>query len=312
MNFFRIGAFPSLSWVWLVLGWAASGHACDACGGGGVYNGFGFMPLAQRPVAGLSLRHVAFSHPEGNWNGDSRVLADRFVSANLSLRWMPMERVRLTATVPVQHHVREESLRTTVLTGVGDVQLGADCNVLAAGGPVWLRVGGGVSAPTGTYMARDEALRQLPAAFQLGRGAWGARAQVSGVVVRGNWTGSVAAESGRFLANEQGYQTGSQSRLSALSYFRVARGERSWLPYAGGRLERWGNDLDRGQTVDTGGQRWTAIAGLTAQWGDQLVTFTWEHPIAQSLKAATPELTGTLEVSWAWQWAPRSNAVQYN
>lgn len=277
-----------------------------------MFNGFGFMPLAQRPIAGLTLRHTRFEHPEDSWNGDSRVLTDRFVSANASLRWMPAERLRLMVSVPFLHHVREETLRTTELTGVGDVQVGADYNVLAGGGPVWLRVGGGLSAPTGTYMARDEALRQLPAAFQLGRGAWGARAQVQAVATRGNWTGSMAGDWGGFMANEQGYQTGFQSRFAVLSYLRVARDGRTWLPFAGGRFEHWGDDLERGQPLATGGQRITAVAGVTAQWGAQLLTVTWEQPLTEDVGTATPRLAGSLEASWAWQWTPRTDRVSYD
>lgn len=291
--------------------WAPRVHACDACGAGGTYNGFGFMPLVDRPVAVLAFRQLDFQHPAGNWNGDSEVQADRFVSATASVLWMPADRLRMTASVPLRHHVRTESLRTTTLEGVGDVRLDADWNAWGSGAGFWVRAGGGVSAPTGTYMERDDALRQLPAAFQLGRGAWGASLRATAAIAWEQWTVTTNVERSVWGVNEQGRQPGAQIQAQVQGFLRIPGRRTVWLPHAGSQFESWEADRDRGVDVDeTGGQRLAWRLGVTAQRGSHLVTAAAERPWGESVAENAPSLGPSVELAWAWQWNEASERTK--
>jgi hypothetical protein len=291
---------------------AQTASACDACGGGGVYNGFGFMPLADRPIFGLNYRQLTFSHPAGNWNGESAVLADRFLSGTATLLWMPVNRLRMAGSVPFRHHTRLESLQETHLTGVGDVRLDADLNVWESGVGFWVRLGGGISAPTGTYMARDAGLRQLPPSFQLGRGAWGGTARITAALAPEAWTVIASGETTVWGMNEQGYRAGNLHRVGVQVFRRVVSEPRTWLPQAGLNWERWQPDVERGTALSaTSGRRLMGRAGVTFQRKSQLIHVAGELPISQNVASDAPALGGTIEVGWAWQLDSSKRKVQF-
>ena len=278
--------------------------ACDACGGGGVYNGFGFMPLADRPIVGLNYRQLTFTHPAGNWNAESAVLTDRFLSGTATVLWMPIPRLRMVGSVPFRHHTRTESLQSTVLSGVGDLRLDADWNAWESGASFWVRLGGGVSAPTGTYMARDASFKQLPPSFQLGRGAWGGSARIAVAGAPDAWTFIATGETSVWGSNEQGYRAGLLNRLGAQAFRRMTGKQRTWLPQAGFHWESWQADRERGSLLmATAGSRFVGRAGVTLQRASQLIHVAAEWPLAQDVASDAPSLGGTLEIGWAWQWS---------
>lgn len=314
MNTWPIPALRSrANWAALALLFLTqTAAACDACGGGGVYNGFGFMPLADRPIVGLNYHQMTFSHPAGNWNGESAVLTDRFLSGTATLLWMPVSRLRMVGSVPFRHHTRTESLQETQLAGVGDVRLDADWNAWDSGAGFWVRLGGGISAPTGTYMARDAALRQLPPSFQLGRGAWGGSARLTAALAPEAWTVIASGETTVWGTNEQGYRTGNLHRVGVQAFRRIARDRRSWLPQAGLNWERWQPDVERGASLSaTSGSRLMGRAGVTVQRGSQLLHVAGELPLAQHVASDAPALGATIEVGWAWQWDPSKRKVRF-
>lgn len=269
------------------------------------------MPWVDRPIAGLTYRHLGFSHPAGNWNGNSEVRKDYFQSATASLLWMPLDQMRMTLSVPIRQHTREETLRTTTLNGIGDLRLDADWNAWRSNNGFWLRIGGGLSAPTGMYMQRDETLKQLPATFQLGRGAWGAAARLTTAMTLNRWTLVATSDRISWGANEQGHEAGAQWRSGVHGFYRVARKHAVWLPSLGVQYEQWQADRDRGTPLpDTQGSRWVARGALALQHDRQLLTIAVEQTLGQRLADDAPALHTGLEVSWAWQWSGATTKSQ--
>lgn len=154
--------------------------ACDMCACGAGSNYSGIIPNFSKNLIGIRYQHQSSDYISNtvNFNGSSAVEADIYQRADLYFRYYASKRIQLLAFVPYQIHQRIESLRSTTITGVGDINALVYYTFYNTGDSLgkthkhtWY-AGGGVKLPTGLYQQRDETKAMLPSLFQIGTGAY--------------------------------------------------------------------------------------------------------------------------------------------
>lgn len=157
----------------------ASLQACDICGcsAGGISGGL--FPQIQNNMGGVRYSGLMYLHPtkNPNFNGNSQLVKDAYHDAEAFIRWFPAPRWQFWVNVPYSFRIREESLRSTLIKGIGDLRFNAFYSLLKRDSTSYrfrhlLLAGAGISLPTGKYQQRDETLVMLPIGFQIGTGSW--------------------------------------------------------------------------------------------------------------------------------------------
>ena len=153
--------------------------ACDICGCGAGASFMGVIPQFGRSQFSLRSQYTRFDHPNTtlNFNGESQVFSDEIYNNEFIYRHFSKKRWSMFVHVPMRIHVRNESLRTTHLRGLGDINATFNYTLVNTSDSMShrfkhvLMIGAGVKLATGKYMQRDETKLMLPARFQLGSGA---------------------------------------------------------------------------------------------------------------------------------------------
>jgi hypothetical protein len=268
--------------------------ACDVCGCG---PGAGFTGLiAGQPQNFIGLRsgYQVFKHPntDYNFNGSSRVLEDQFIRNEFWYRKYLSSKTQLMIQVPYQHHIRSESLRTTNIQGVGDIQMHLLHTLVKRDGKrikSRLLIGSGIGLPTGTYMQRDEQMTLLPDRFQIGAGAFSGLARVLGFVEHKRL--GVFTDVGYRIAgaNEQTFKLGNQFTTNVQFYWKAALKHALLLPSLGFSLEHFERDKKYNQVVrHSGGTNLLLHAGTdlyTSKWIVQLFA---QQVVWHNLPSAMP------------------------
>jgi hypothetical protein len=262
---------------------------------GGNYGGI--YPQFTKNIIGFRYGFQRFNHPntDFNFNGSSKVRYDEFHTYEVWGRFYPHPKVQLFAFVPYKQHIREESERTTVLSGVGDISLMANYTFFntadSVGGP-WkhaLLLGGGVKLPTGDYMQRDDRLTTLPAQFQIGTGAYSFIANANYTVRYKQW-GLNADYTYRLNGeNERTYRFGDQQVATANLFYTYSVPGYALLPNAGLSYEYYAVDKEFGREKDqTGGELFLANVGVDAYFDRFFFRITAQMPLRQKLPEAQP------------------------
>jgi hypothetical protein len=184
----------------------------------------GVIPQFGASQIGLRSQYTRFNHPNTtlNYNGSSRVLSDDMYNNEFIYRHFSKKKWSIFATVPMRVHVRNESLRTTRLSGLGDMNATLNYTLINTSDSMSHRIkhilmfGAGVKLATGKYMQRDETKRILPARFQLGSGANDLIGQVYYTMRYQRWGLNINALAIAAGKNELQYQFGNfyQSSMS--------------------------------------------------------------------------------------------------
>ena len=279
--------------------------ACDACGCSMSGNYSGIYPQFHKNIIGFAYRYQAFRHPstELNLNGSSVVKRDRFHSYELTGRFFLSPRVQLLAAVPYAVHTREESERTTQISGVGDMAFTTNLTIVNTGDSLGRRfrhtlLGGvGLSLPTGKYQQRDETRTMLPAQFQIGTGAY--RFSLRGnYTVRYQGAGINAEASYTFNGkNERAYAFGNQYGGAANAFYWFKASGVSILPSVGFAYEFYQRDAAfDAPKLQTGGSLQLLNAGVDVYLNNYYVQLFVQEPLRQQLPDAQPSSRGRLRV----------------
>jgi hypothetical protein len=278
------------------IAFSLQGYACDICGCSGSTNYLGILPLVQQNLAGFRFQYTGFTHPntDENFNGQSRVLSDRYYHTEAWFRFYPTERWQVFTFIPYKWNVRTESERTTTIQGIGDIKLMANYALIqpkdeTADWKHFLLLGGTISAPTGKYMQRDETKAMLPAWFQIGTGAWGVGANVF-YTMRYKKVGlNLNAQYVYNGKNELDYQFGDQTSISLTAFYWWDVKKTTVLPQAGLGLDHFGQDVqfDSPQTI-TGGTRLVGTLGFDWYIDRFLISGFYQLPVTQQLPEAQP------------------------
>jgi hypothetical protein len=289
-----------LAFFFLALGFTQA-RACDVCGCAmtGTYSGI--YPQFTRSIVGLRWRQANFFHPNTdlNLNGSSRVLEDRFQTAEFWGRFYPHPRIQLFAFVPYKINQRTETERTTTISGIGDINLLANYTIVNTGDSAnvklkhTLLVGGGIKLPTGHYQERDENLTMLPAQFQIGTGAYTYTASLN-YTIRYEGFGINSDFAYRYSGeNERGYQFGAQTSVAINGFYWFQLKGASVLPSAGWSFENYEIDEENGrEKPETGGQLQLLNLGCDVYFGNWFAQVSIQQPLLQDIPFAQPD-TGT-------------------
>ena len=207
------------------------------------------------------------THPN-SFNGlNNKVFKDIYHDAELFFRWRPTDRLQIWFNVPVGIHIREESLRTTQIKGIGDIQVNAMYSIIQTPDSSLtkfrhlLMAGGGLGMPTGKYQQRDETLTTLPLNFQMGSGAWSLRTTALYLIRYKRLGAQAQLDFQTFSTNENAFQKGNQISGMAQVFYRFPLKNGLILPQIGLRQETLYKDNEFGtRKLDSGGNNtWSAL-----------------------------------------------------
>jgi hypothetical protein len=299
----------------LLLASAHLTHACDICGCGSGGSFMGMIPQFGYDQIGVRSGCRLFHHPNTalNMNGESRVLRDENLSFDLSYRKFSGRRWQFAFTLPYKIHTRLETLRTTQIQGIGDIQTAALFTLVNTSDSMEykfkqiLTVGGGVKLPTGKYMQRDETKVMLPALFQIGTGSIDYLAQAYYVIRYRNWGFNANGQYMLRGENELSYKYGNFAQLTGSVFFKkdFSREKKdpqapayttgkmkttSLLPTIGYTYEHADVDYQYNlKKENTGGTQYLVHLGTDVYLGKVSVSLYYQHAIFNNIPQAQPE-----------------------
>ncbi len=194
-------------------------RACDACGCGLGSGGFGLLGLYRSNFVGLQYSYAGFR--SFYTSGEPTGTQDGFHAATLAVRFSPLDRLRIDASLPYQFNRRTSPDRgRQSLDGLSDLRIGAayvllqDQRVGKSDSKLYLEAGLQAVIPTGRYeedMLHDH---YLPDNFSPGRGAYGLAPRLL-AALSGNRFGTVIQVEGQLHGRaEDGYRYGNEIRAA--------------------------------------------------------------------------------------------------
>ncbi len=271
--------------------------ACDVCGCAAPGGLSGILPQFQKKSFGLRYNFQQFNHPntEKNFNGTNQVLHDEFKRVDAFYRLPLNKRFQLLSTVSFRSNKRVETGATTVLNGIGDPQMLLVYNLLNQTDSINRKMkfaiflGGGARLPIAKYMQRDYTRTIMPAAFQLGSGAFGlvntlqisAAYKTQGVFL--DFQHAYAFE------NELEYQFGNYMMGSLNLYKNLKAKKLNFVLSSGLVVENFSLDKHYDQVVtSTGGRFLSANFRVDAYYKSWLINTSLQLPAVQQKYIATP------------------------
>ncbi|MFN3916542.1 MAG: hypothetical protein ACK4K0_02265 [Flavobacteriales bacterium] len=274
-----------------------STSACDVCGcsAGGSY--LGILPQFQKNLFGMRYNYQTFSHPnsETSFNGASKALSDEFHNTDTWVRYYPSNRIQLLAFVPYKVRQRVETEKTTTIHGLGDISFLLNYVLINTGDSThkaWkntLLVGGGVKLPNAKYRQRDAKKQLLPAAFQLGTGAYAYTLGATYTTRYRNWGLNTDAYYRIQTENESTYQFGNQFSASAALFYWKNKGKTTILPHAGVQYESFDKDYEWAFVKPyTGGSLLMSSMGIDLYHKRAVFSSSFQIPMAQQIPSNQP------------------------
>lgn len=271
--------------------------ACDMCGCamGGNYSGI--YPQFTQNLIGFTYQNRDFKHPSTvlNFNGESRVLSDSFDSYELWGRFYLNPRVQVLAFLPYRIHSRTETLRSTQISGIGDMSAMVNYTVFNTADTMRITLkhsllaGVGIKLPTGKYQQRDESGSSLPAQFQVGNGAYAVTANVNYTLRYRNWGSQFDFNYRHNTTNEWQYSFGNQSAVNVNFFYSWVQNSIVVLPSIGMSIENYLKDEEYGtEKPETGGEILLLNAGTDIYFKQFFARVNIQKPLKQNLPFAQP------------------------
>lgn len=284
---FCLTAFPSL--------------ACDICGCGVGNAYYGIMPQSYRNFIGVRYRYRTY---DSHLNSQLLRTKETFQTAELWARLYPSKRIQVLAFVPYNFNDQKDAGSSARLSGLGDITLQANFNVLNTHMDTTMRainhtllIGGGIKVPTGKANFTDDGSLGANANFQLGTGSTDFLLNAIYTLRYGSWGWNSDVSYRINTANAQHYRFG--NRLSgATSLFYVTRaGKVQLMPNAGLAAEYSGKDLKDGvRNSQTGGYAVLGTAGVEAYFGRFVTGVNLQQPLSQRLAGGDSQARGRVMV----------------
>jgi hypothetical protein len=285
--------------------------ACDICGcSAGGMNG-GLFPQIQNNMLGIRYGGLIYSHPLAvpNLNGNSQLKRDIYHDSEVFLRWYPARKWQFWVNIPYNIRIREESLRTTTIQGVGDLRFSAFYELIRRDSSIFkfkhlFMAGAGCSLPTGKYQQRDETLAILPVGFQTGTGSWSASLRMI-YMLRFNKYGLITQSGYRtFSENERQFKKGdiSDGGISLFRSFTVSAKTNLYF-HAGYKLELLNEDIEyNSRKFDSGSlSGWMNVSADLIS-GPFLLSLNADFPAISAYNGNQPLPGKRLSASIAFVW----------
>lgn len=269
----------------------------------------GTLPQFQRPFLLFDYQWSGFDHPNlaSSSIGGNQVTHDQFQQWQVTVRKGINPRWQWNVSVPFKHHNRfVENGEQISLFGLGDATVGAfwlPINTLDSSKKIkhFLRVGSNLQVPTGKYQQRDEELRTLPAAFQLGNGSYGAQVDLNYAVQYNSWGVNLNSNYTRFTENELGMKPGT-AWINRFTFFKtIELVDSRMFPSMVAMYESYEASHSFG-VVDNGtyGKRFSGQVSLDWLKGRFMAGVRAGLPIYQDIPEVQPTLSfnGGITVGW--------------
>ncbi len=263
-------------------------QACNTCGCGvGNYH-YGILPQFQENFIGLRYRYRSYV---SELEPDHMVpySYESFQTTELWGRFYPTKRVQAFVFIPYNFNVREEGEKTTSLSGLGDIVVSANYNLIntydsaSSGLSHNLLVGAGLKLPTGQFRKIEDGLT-VNQNFQLGTGSvdllfnaiYTLRYRSVGVNTELTYSHNTT--------NRDEYKFGDAGRAGLNVFYIPRTGAITLMPNAGVGIETFRNNYQYGDPFpDTGGWAVLYNAGVEAYYRNIAVGATWSTPASQAL-----------------------------
>jgi len=283
--------------------------ACDICGCSSGSMAGGLFPQVQNNMIGFRYQPTRFKHPTNppNMNGISRVNLDKYYDTELFLRWFPKKWLQLWISAPYRIHIREESLRTTTIKGIGDIQLNAFATILRRDSSLFrhlILAGGGIGLPSGKFMQRDETLSMLPVGFQVGTGSWSSNLSVV-YMLRYKQFGIITQADGRtYSENELLFKKGNVFSFQSGLFRQFKLGSEIQLfAHVGYRNEYLEQDYEFGtRKIASGSNVHLATTSLELFTKKISCSVQFQEPILSEYNGNQPIQTSRIQASVSYMW----------
>jgi hypothetical protein len=283
--------------------------ACDICGCSTGSMSGGLFPQVQNNMLGFRYQPSRFNHPTypPNMNGLSQVKTDFYHDSEVFMRWFPKKWMQLWVTVPYRIHVREESLRTTTIQGIGDIQANAIFTLLRRDSSTLrhlILAGGGVGLPTGKYMQRDATLSTLPVGFQVGTGSWSGSTSALYMIRYKKYGYLIQGDLRTYSENENLFKKGNVSVLQTGFFRQFPIGQKAQLfANIGYRMEYLEKDTEFGnRKIDSGSNSNWATTSLDLFTNKFSCSLQYNMPVSSVYNGNQPIQTNRFAVSLSYMW----------
>ncbi len=273
----------------LLTGYTAA-QACTVCGCSASNQYLGILPQFQKHFIGLQYQYRTFetTHPP---TGEGIIETSKEYYSTLQVwgRYNPTERIQLFAFIPYISNLRTENGQTDRISGLGDITLLANYQLLRGNiSPKLqhnLQLGGGVKLPTGAYDKEGtRTLEGLPN-MQPGTNSWDFIANAN-YTLRSSKAGVNADVSYTITTpNQVHYKFGNRLSAGVLGFYWYETPKIILLPQAGLRFDLAGSDWEHyrnGWKNDmSGGEQFYLSMGLQTYYGRLGAQLMYHHPLHQ-------------------------------
>lgn len=273
--------------------------ACDICGCSvfsGPFNGI--LPQFTKNLVGIRTSTQKFTHPntELNYNGNSRVLEDRYYTSELWFRYYPTKKLQTFLFIPFKYNQRIETEKNNSLYGIGDIYASALYPLFKSSDSSksltnynWL-LGGGIKLPTGKYQQRDANKTMLPVGFQTGNGAYSFLASSNFTVRKAALGLNTQINYTVNGTNELDYKFGNAFSGIVTAFYWKKMNRISLLPSIGILYEKSDKDIQyKIEKMNTGNDALSTNIGIEMYAGQWLISAYYQKSLYQKLYASQPE-----------------------
>lgn len=284
---------------------AFESHACNTCGCAASNQYLGILPELSGNFIGLQYNYRWYESHHDAAEANKPAGQEYYQTAQLWGRYALGKRVQLFAFVPYQYNLKQEGGVKNTLSGIGDVTVLANVQILRPEGTCqswqhYLQAGGGLKAPTGAYNntvlgSGDE----LVPSMQAGTGSWDFVGNANYTLQHEMWGLNAEAAYTLTTPNHQTYKYGNRISGGVQIFHQFNRKALRLLPSLGVRYEQSAQDYDNYPTRSlaeyTGGNMTYATAGLRAYRKHFGFEASYSQPVSQHYAEGLVQSKGKVE-----------------
>lgn len=291
---------------------ATATYACDVCGASTGGQSLGLLPQYSKHFIGVQHQHRYYSSVHTPLS-DTKPVAysdEYYNTTQLWGRYTVGSRVQLFAFVPYQYNTRYLSGTTTQMSGVGDITLLANVNIIRTADTAdailkhMLQAGVGIKMATGSYKGVSQLEREGLPNMQPGSGSWDVPVNVNYTVRYNKLGANLDAAYTITTANNDNYKYGNRLNTQLAAFYAVNAGSVVLMPQLGMRYEYALHDYDnydrKWLNEQTGGSITYAMAGVQVYYGSVGVQATYYKPVAQQYADGNVTINGRVDAGFVY------------
>jgi hypothetical protein len=262
--------------------------ACNTCGCGVANYHYGILPQFRKNFIGLRYRYRSYISQLDDAHSVPYSY-ETFQSTELWGRFYPSKRIQAFIFVPYNFNRREEGDKISYLTGLGDIVVSANYNLIntydsAAHGITHnLLIGAGLKLPTGQFRKIEDGLT-VNQNFQLGTGSTDILLNLIHTMRYKKLGFNTEFTYNINTTNRDQYRFGNTSRTALTAFYILNSNAVTVMPNAGISAEFFQDNKQFGQPFpDTGGWAMLYNAGVEAYYKNIAAGVSYTHPGKQEL-----------------------------